>query len=246
MANRRMFSSKIVESDAFKDLEPIQQALYFHMGMEADDDGFVNNPRSIARSIGASIDDINALIEARFIICFESGIVCIKHWKINNYIQKDRYQETSYSEEKAMLEVKENGAYTFVSKEDDSMYTQEEETLYTQEDDSLDTQYRLGKDSIGKYSIEREKEKERENLPLSDPLDTEEEIPFDAKKLSVDDIYDLIGHIDFKFPIEQVEPYFYHRKKGKWRGITDRDALLDDMRIWMLRDDDYKAKERYG
>ena len=107
-----MFAKTIIDSDAFVDMPLSTQALYFHLSMRADDDGFINNPRKVQRMIGASDDDMKVLIMKRFIIPFESGIVVIKHWKIHNYIQKDRYKPTVYAEEKKQLTVKDNGSYT--------------------------------------------------------------------------------------------------------------------------------------
>lgn len=112
MASRRMLSRDITESDAFLEMPLSAQALYMHLNQNADDDGFVNSPKRIARMIGASEDDLKLLIAKRFILTFESGIIVIKHWKINNYIRSDRYKETAHLEEKAMLETKKNGAYT--------------------------------------------------------------------------------------------------------------------------------------
>ncbi len=112
MAERRMFAKTIVLSDAFLDMPLSARCLYFTLGMFADDDGFVNNPKSIMRQVGASVDDLNLLIAKRFILTFDSGIIVIKHWRIHNYIQKDRYKESKYIEEKATLMVDEKGAYT--------------------------------------------------------------------------------------------------------------------------------------
>lgn len=112
MAERRMFTKKIIDSDAFLDMPLSTQALYFHLNMRADDDGFINNPRKIMRMIGASEDDMKVLITKRFIIIFDSGIVVVKHWRMHNLLRKDRYIETQYLEEKNMLLLKENGAYT--------------------------------------------------------------------------------------------------------------------------------------
>ncbi len=112
MAHKRMFSKDITESDAFADMPLSSQALYFHLGMEADDMGFVNNAKKVQRGIGASPDDLNLLIAKRFIIPFESGIVVIKHWKVNNTIKSDRNHGTKYEDELAMLDVKDNGVYT--------------------------------------------------------------------------------------------------------------------------------------
>lgn len=112
MANRRMFSKDITDSDAFTSMPLSTQALYFHLGMNADDDGVVNSPKAIQRSLGASPDDLRILVAKRFIIPIaESEIVVIKHWKINNLIQKDRYTPSKYQKELELLELDENKAY---------------------------------------------------------------------------------------------------------------------------------------
>ena len=99
MAKKRMFSLQIVDSDAFLDMPTSSQLLYFHLAMRADDDGFIDNPKKIMRTTGVSNDDIKVLLTKRFILTFENGIIVIKHWKIHNYIAKDRYNETKYLEE---------------------------------------------------------------------------------------------------------------------------------------------------
>ena len=108
-----MFAKTIVTSDAFLDMPLSARCLYFTLGMLADDDGFVNSPKSIMRQVGASQDDLNLLLVKRFILAFDSGVIVIKHWRIHNYIQKDRYKESKYIEEKATLMIDEKGAYTF-------------------------------------------------------------------------------------------------------------------------------------
>lgn len=112
MAERRMFAKKITESDAFLDMPSSTQMLYFHLSMNADDDGFVNNPKKIQRMCVASDDDFKLLIAKSFVILFESGVIVIKHWKMHNYIQSDRYRPTDYVEEKSMLGLKKNKSYT--------------------------------------------------------------------------------------------------------------------------------------
>ena len=104
MAERRMFSKIVIDSDMFLDMPLSAQALYFHLSMRADDDGFVNNPKRIQVYVGASTDDLKILLAKHFLIPFESGVVVIKHWKVHNYIQKDRYKETYYQAEKELLE----------------------------------------------------------------------------------------------------------------------------------------------
>ena len=112
MAERRMFAKTIVLSDAFLDMPMSARCLYFTLGMLADDDGFVNAPRSIMRQCGASDDDMKLLVAKKFALLFDSGVIVIKHWRINNYLRNDRYTETKYGEEKATLSLDENGAYT--------------------------------------------------------------------------------------------------------------------------------------
>lgn len=111
MAERRMFAKSIVDSDAFIDMPMSARLLYYDLGMRADDDGFVNSPKKIMRMTGATNDDMNILLMRKFVIDFDNGVVVIKHWRIHNYIQKDRYKPTNYKEQMAMLETDENGSY---------------------------------------------------------------------------------------------------------------------------------------
>ena len=114
MAERRMFAKSIIDSDAFLDMPLSAQCLYFHLSMRADDEGFLNNHKKIQRMIGASDDDMKVLLAKNFVIAFESGVIVIKHWKIHNYIRSDRLAKTNYEDERSLLKVKENGAYTFI------------------------------------------------------------------------------------------------------------------------------------
>lgn len=111
MAEKRMFAKSIVLSDAFLDMPMSARCLYFTLGMFGDDDGFVNNPRSIMRQCGATEDDMKLLIVKKFVLIFESGVIVIKHWRINNYLRNDRYVETKYKNEKSTLSINEIGAY---------------------------------------------------------------------------------------------------------------------------------------
>jgi len=115
MAQRRLFSQKIVGSDAFLDMPTSSRELYFQLGMYADDDGFIN-PKKIIRMVGAAEDDLRVLITKRFVLPFDNGIIVIKHWFIHNTILKDRYLPTMYSEQKKLLKIKDNGAYTETEK----------------------------------------------------------------------------------------------------------------------------------
>lgn len=178
MAERRMFAKTIVDSDMFIDMPMSARLLYYDLAMRADDDGFVNSPKKIMKFVGASMDDMNVLIAKQFIIPFESGVVVIKHWKIHNYIQKDRYKATSYQAEKESLTLKNGTYYT-----DDLPDVSNLDTECIQDVYSLDTQDRLGKDRLGKDRLElgknrvrdRDRDRDRqelesahapENLPL--------------------------------------------------------------------------------
>lgn len=115
MAQKRMFSLQVVDTDKFMDMSTSAQALYFHLGMHGDDDGFVASPRKIARAAGCNDDDMRLLAAKGFIIPFDSGVVVVTDWKINNTLQNDRYKETIYQKEKAMLQSDRNGKYLLVS-----------------------------------------------------------------------------------------------------------------------------------
>lgn len=143
-----MLSKTLISSDLFLDMPLSSQALYMHFTILADDDGFVNNPRRIQRMIGASEDDFKILLAKRFIISFESGIIVITHWKINNYIQKDRYKETVYQYEKSLLQLGDNNIYSL------------ETTQCIQNGYKMDTQVSIGKDRLVKDSIDKGREKE--------------------------------------------------------------------------------------
>jgi hypothetical protein len=148
MAERRMFAKTIVTSDAFLDMPLGARCLYMTLSMLADDDGFVNSPKSIMRQCGATEDDLKVLFAKKFVIPFDSGVVAIKHWRVNNYLQKDRYIPTKYIREKALLTIDGNGIYHLSGAlpEQQSPCIQDKNIVYTQDS--------IGKDSIGKLSIE--------------------------------------------------------------------------------------------
>ena len=161
MAERRMFAKTIIDSDMFIDMPMSARLLYYDLAMRADDDGFVNSPKKIMRFVGASMDDMNVLIAKQFIIPFESGVVVIKHWKIHNYIQKDRYKATSYQAEKESLTLKNGTYYT-----DDLPDVSNLDTECIQDVYSLDTQDRLGKDRLGKDRLGKDRVRDRERQEL--------------------------------------------------------------------------------
>ena len=140
MAERRMFSKTIIDSDLFMDLPVEAQVLYFHLGMRADDDGFIGNSKKLCRMLGLGEENLEVLIEKELLIKFDSGVIAVKHWKKHNYIAKDRYSPTVYTKEKSTVTVDEKG-----------MYTDCIQPVY-----KASTQVRLGKDSIGKDSLDKD------------------------------------------------------------------------------------------
>lgn len=140
MAKRRMFSLDVVDTDTFLDLPVSSQSLYFHLGMRADDDGFVSSPKRITAMVNASNDDLKLLIAKGFVIPFDSGVCVIRDWKVNNYIQRDRYVPTLYFEEKKHLFCEKSGRYNY------------SDTVCIQDVSTLDTQVRGGKESKGEMN----------------------------------------------------------------------------------------------
>ena len=253
MAERRMFAKTIIDSDAFLDMSLSTQALYFHLSMRADDDGFVNNPKKIQRMIGSGDDELKMLIAKKFIIPFESGICVIKHWRMHNYIRNDRYKETVYTEEKSRLYVEENKAYTLEDRKDTKripVVNQKEtkclpngipnvnqennknddtknvktpsnidistgDDVGIPNDNQLDTQVRLGKDSIGKISIDKDRLGEvKEDVPNLPPLILSTDI---HKR-----IFELVGNV------------------GWFSWFADSEIIEDEQVIRIEVKDDFK------
>ena len=158
MANKRMFAKTIIDSDAFLDMPLSTQALYFHLSMRADDDGFINNPKKISRMIGCGEDDLKLLIAKKFLLNFESGVVVIKHWLIHNTLRKDRHTPTNYQDELKQLTQKENGSY---KKVDDISIPNRIDVTPTDDDNQLATTWQPDGNqlatqySIDKYSIDK-------------------------------------------------------------------------------------------
>lgn len=155
-----MFSKTIIDSDLFLDMPQSTQLLYFHLSMRADDDGFINNPKSIMRNVKCNEDDLKLLVAKQFIIPFENGVVVIKHWRIHNYIKSDRYKPTSYQSEKSHLSL-ENNTYVLSGTTIELKRIQDGTTLepcWNQSGTETDTQSK---------SKDRIKDKDRDNKDIS-------------------------------------------------------------------------------
>lgn len=167
MAEKRMFTQKIIDSDAFLEMPTSAQALYFHLNMRADDDGFVNNPKKITRYVGAAEDDLKLLLLKRFIIGFDSGVIVIKHWRMHNTLRMDRYKPTDYQEELSTLRLKDNNAYTdkppvlpngTASEPDWQPSGNHPETTCQPDGNRLEPQIRIDKNRLDKIRLEESKE----------------------------------------------------------------------------------------
>lgn len=177
MANKRMFTMKIVDTDAFLDMPLSTQCLYFHLNMRADDDGFIGNPKRIEKIIGANDDDLKLLIAKRFVILFDDGVIVIKHWRMHNTLSRDRYIETSYTDEKKKLLLKDNGSYSLTNGnsiddtkliERSNRQTQkrrkiDEQKTYSDKDIGLDKDLELDLDT----ELDKDKEKDIKDLIVS-------------------------------------------------------------------------------
>lgn len=136
MANKRMFSIDVTETDSFLEMPLTAQALYFHLAMRGDDDGFVSNPRSIMRVTGCNENDLKTLAESGYIITFRSGVIVISDWKVNNYLRGDRYKPTTFQNELSMLTETANKRYVLGSNSQRS-------TVGIPTGDQVTTQYRI-------------------------------------------------------------------------------------------------------
>lgn len=217
MAERRMFTKKIIDSDAFLDMPLSTQSLYFHLNMRADDDGFLNNPKKIQRMIGASDDDLKLLFAKRFVLAFDNGVVVIKHWRMHNLIRKDRYSPTQYTEERDTLTVKSDGSYT--ERTDDDLLPPPWQPDDNQSGNQAATQYRLGE-----YRSEEGK-------------DITTTTTGDAPTLSKVYIY-FRGMLDGDATKEAEKFHAYNEKRG-WDCLPNWQATAD---LWIARIGDKGAR----
>ncbi len=223
MANRRMFSLDVVDTDSFLDMPLTAQTLYFHLGMRADDDGFIGNPKRIQRMIGCNDDDLRLLLAKGFIIPFESGVCVIRHWKVHNYIRTDRYKETVYTPEKNMLSVAKNGEYAL----SDTIGIPNVNQMTYQ----METQVRIGKDNILLCAPDGAQESEK----------TEKRTPEPDKKTALQQ------------DTEDFEEIYkiYPKKKGKakafeyYRGFVGKGRMLGGIRYRLNRREIYLAVDAY-
>lgn len=234
MASRRMFSLDVVDTDSFLDMPLTAQTLYFHLGMRADDDGFIGNPKRIQRMIGCNDDDLRLLLAKGFIIPFESGVCVIRHWKVHNYIRTDRYKETVYTPEKNMLSVVKNGEYAL---SDTIGIPNVNQTTY-----QMETQVRIGKDNIllCAPAEARENVSDLDTGRIQD-ISEPEQVPLPDRKTALEQ-----DREDFEIIYKA-----YPKKRGKakafeyYRGFVGKGRMLGGIRYKLDRREIYLAVDAY-
>jgi hypothetical protein len=225
MAERRMFAKTIIDSDAFLDMPLSTQALYFHLSMRADDDGFINNAKKIQRMLGCTDDDMKILLSKNFVIPFETGVCVIKHWKIHNLIQKDRYKPTVYVEHKDQLSLKDNNVYTL-------------DTVWIQDGYKVDTQVSIDKASSVKASKsldQQESEMYFEDFWYKYPKKVGKQEAIKAWKKAKPDILQVIDALNWQISSKQWQadngkyipnPATY-LNQGRWEDENSDDSHKD-------------------
>lgn len=230
MAQRRMFSRKITETDHFLEMPLSSQALYFHLNMGADDEGFIDKAKTIQRTIGASDDDMKLLIAKGFLIPFESGVVVIRHWRIHNYIQADRFQATIHQNEKEQLEF-DKSKIASIKPLDQCI-----QNVY-----KMDTQVRLGEDSLDKdrldkvnnlYSGEDEKKSLSQIIKSSSVKINDRQIQQIQEYIGLDNM--TVEMIDYAIQLTEdagAESFNYLNKilkSWKDKGLTSLDEAKEE------------------
>jgi hypothetical protein len=220
MANRRMFNKEIVNSDAFSSMPISSQALYFHLGMEADDDGFINNPLRVVRAINVSSDDLNLLLVKRFILQFQSGVIVIKHWRKNNQIRYDRYKTTTYKDEAMLLYVKDDGTYTLNAENTNAIpFMAPNGVNYGNQ---LATQYSIDKVSVVKVSEDKLSKSSSKNVSIIKPTDK----PTTDKDFM--EVMDAELGNDTRFlELERIIKYNFKAVRGDLLTETEQRMLID-------------------
>ena len=240
MAERRMFAKSIVLSDAFLDMPMSARCMYFTLGMLADDEGFIRAPKIIMRQCGASQDDMNILIAKRYVLAFDSGVIVIKHWRLNNYLQKDRCNPTTYVEEKSTLMCDEKKSYTEI-KGNSPMYTdcihsidkyRLVESSLEEKGSSIDTSKHNKNSSTPKETITTCTEQLKNSSVLALPLNDGTE--YEVTKELLDEFITLYPGVDVMQEVRNMRGWLLTnpRKRKTRRGIK---AFMN---AWLAREQD--------
>lgn len=217
MAAKRMFTMKICDSDAFLDMPLSTQCLYFHLNMRADDDGFIGNPKRVQKVVGASEDDLKLLIAKRFVLAFEDGVIVIKHWRMHNTIQADRYTPTAYQDEKGCLILKENKSYSFTP--ENGMETKCFQNVST--DIDIDKGIGIDKDS--------DIDLETDNMP-SKSLETESDTMATIKDIV--DYLNLVTGSKYRYKTKDTQKHIKARLKDGYSFEDFKDVIDKKYKEW--------------
>ncbi len=247
-----MFTQKIVDSDAFLDMPLTTQALYFHLNMRADDDGFVNNPKKIQRMIGASEDDLKLLVVKRFILAFENGVIVIKHWRMHNLLRKDRYNPTQYQDQMAEIEMKDNGSYTEKRREPLEIVDSESmATSWQPHGNQLAPQDRIGKDRIDKNS--REEVRKEDTVTCKQVVDLYHSICTsypsvktlsEARRKAIKARLNTYSLDDFGTLFEKAEASAFLKGSNDRNWTANFDWLIKDANMAKVIDGNYDKQQR--
>ena len=224
MAERRMFTKKVTDSDSFIELPSSAQALYFHLNQGADDDGFNNQVQNAMFKSHATIDDLKVLMMKNFIIRFESGVIVIKHWRLHNTLRKDRYTPTNFQEEFKLLGIKDNGSYT-LNNDGCQMVAK-----WLPQDS-------IGKDSIGKDSIDDVLEMYEENFGTLSSTTTETIISLEDEytpKYVKEAMKRAI--INNKKSLAYVKGILKQWKHKTWDEIVNETGKKEEATSWLNKD----------
>ena len=250
MAQRRMFTLAVVDTDRFNDMPMSARLLYYELGMRADDDGFVSSPKKIVKMTGCTEDDLRVLMAKGFVICFDSGVLVITEWKLHNYIPSDRYHKTIYQDEAKQLTI-ENNVYmlTAVSNSD---------TTCIQPVYKMDTEDRLGKDRIGKDRLGKDKDTLSTSVDAPPRFDYQAVVDLfnaacvslprvqklnDKRRRAIKNASKLLGEISFEELFARVEKSdFLTGRTGKWSGCGF-DWILQPSNLTKILEGNYSNKQ---
>lgn len=229
MAERRMLSRTILDSDKFLDMPLTTQALYIHLIMNADDDGFLNNSQKITRMIGAGKKDFELLISAEFIIDFNNGICAVKHWKLHNYIRSDRYKPTVYQDELSRLVIASNKVY-----EESKTY---EKTKVYEADTNEKLSYSNSDEIIPKAEIKGDDKSLRDNN-VEDIIgkDNQQDIFLESETEVNEESYKCDGNYEFsEQKVDGIPSDDHMETQNRLDEISvDKDSIEKVMEKWNL------------
>ena len=234
MAERRCFCMSIVDSDAFMEMPLSTQCFYFHLGMRADDYGFVNNPRRIAKLVGASDDDFKLLVSKRFLLLFDNGVVVIKHWLMHNTVKNDRIKLPQYPDIAAKIFIKQNKSYTEVPQGECTTLLQAIESGWKPLGTQLETTWNPKRKEMkrNERKIEEENKEEVASPETVEKLKTS--LSYQLSFLKISDAE--LSELERQMPFEQMERYT--TKLSEWKqahpSVPTRD--YDIIKQWATED----------